>query len=256
MYDDLTRPPLSAVALTRALSSQGLRVEVLASTGSTNAVVVARAVQGEPAGLVVVAEEQTAGRGRLDRAWVSPARSGLTFSVLLRPGVPLEQWGVVPLLAGAAVAGAVRELTGLDVVLKWPNDLLVRHPDLGERKLCGLLAEVAGGGVVLGVGLNVSTRVDELPHEQATSLAVEGATADRDTVLRAVLRSLSGLVTGAVLDNGMAAYRGLCSTVGRQVRVELPGGGVREGLAEGVDDVGRLVVDGVPHAAGDVVHLR
>jgi len=243
-YGDLDRPPLRAEALARALAADGWRVEVLPETGSTNAVVAERARAGEEPGLVVVAERQTAGRGRLDRQWLSPPRAGLTFSVLLAP--PPAQLSWVPLMGGLAVATAVREQTGVDAVLKWPNDVLV-----GDRKLAGLLAEAVDGKVVLGIGLNVTTRREELPVEQATSLALEGAdTTDRDTLLRAVLRALS------FGEAQRSAYRQLCSTLGRQVRVELPGGDSVEGTAQEVDDQGRLVVDGVAYAAGDVVHLR
>ena len=250
-YDDLDRPPLRQAALQRALGPDGWRLQVLQETGSTNAVVAERARAGEPEGLVVVAESQTAGRGRLDRTWVSPPRAGLTFSVLVRPDLPADQWPWLPLWTGLAVATALRERAELDAVLKWPNDVLV-----AERKVCGVLAELPQpGAAVLGIGLNVTTRAGELPHDAAGSLALAGArTTDRDTVLRAVLRSLR-----AVLDDptaAKAAYRERCSTLGRRVRVELPGGGSAEGVAEAVDDAGRLVVAGTPYGAGDVVHLR
>ena len=247
-YADLDRPPLRERALVRALEPDGWRLVVLQSTGSTNQVVADRARAGEPAGLVVVAEQQTAGRGRLDRAWTSPARAGLTLSVLLRSELPEQQWPWLPLWSGLAVARAMREQCGVEAVLKWPNDVLV-----GGRKLAGVLAEVpVAGAVVLGIGLNVTTRADELPSAQATSLALEGAaTTDRDTVLRAVLRSL----TAVLAEGGPDGYRALCSTIGTVVRVELPGGGSVSGTAEAVDDAGRLVVDGVPYGVGDVVHL-
>jgi len=247
-YGDLDRPPLRPAALARALGPDRWRPEVVPTAGSTNALVAARARAGEPAGLVVAAEEQTAGRGRLSRTWTSPPRAGLTFSVLLRPDLPAERWSWLPLWGGVAVARAVREQTGVDAVLKWPNDVLV-----DGRKLCGLLAEVPGpGAVVLGIGLNVTTRRDELP-DGGTSLLLEGATTtDRDTVLRAVLRSLAAVLDEAAPDG----YRALCTTLGARVRLELPDGSSVEGTAEAVDDAGRLVVDGVPHGAGDVVHLR
>lgn len=250
-YADLDRPPLRATALQRALGPEGWRVEVLARTASTNALVAERARAGEAAGLVVVTEHQTAGRGRLDRTWTSPPRAGLTFSVLQRPSWPAAQWGWLPLLTGLAVATALREQAELDAVVKWPNDVLVQ-----ERKVCGVLAEVPEpGAVVLGIGLNVTTRPDELPHAQATSLRIEEAsTTDRDTVLRAVLRALSTAL--AEPGDARARYRGLCSTLGRQVRVELPGREPVTGTAEAVDDAGQLVVDGARFGAGDVVHVR
>ena len=249
MYRDLDRPPLRQAALARGLAADGWRVEVVDRAGSTNAVVADRARAGEAAGLVLVAEQQDAGRGRLDRTWVSPPRAGLTFSVLLRPDLPAAAWPWLPLWTGVAVARALRDRAGVDAVLKWPNDVLV-----DGRKVCGLLAEVpAPGSLVLGVGLNVTTTRAELPHEGATSLRLaDAATTDRDTVLRAVLRELAGVLVEQPRD----AYRALCSSLGRTVRVELPGGGVAEGPAEAVDDDGRLVVAGTAYAAGDVVHLR
>ena len=226
VYDDLDRPPLRAAALTRALAPDGWRVEVLSQTPSTNAVVADRARAGEAAGLVVVAEQQSAGRGRLDRTWTSPARAGLTFSALVRPASPVAGWGWIPLLAGLAVIRALRSR-----------------------------AEVAApGAVVIGVGLNVSARRDELPVESATSLALEGAgSMDRDTILRAVLRELTEVLADE--QGSRIAYRARCTTVGQIVRLELPTR-VVTGTAEAVDDDGRLVVDGKAYGAGDVVHLR
>lgn len=250
-YGDLARPPLRPAALARALGPNGWRLLLLEETASTNAVAAERARRGEPGGLVVVAEAQTAGRGRLDRLWVSPPRAGLTFSVLLRPDLPSGQWPWLPLWAGLAVATALRERAEVDAVLKWPNDVLIAN-----RKVCGVLAEVpVPGAAVVGIGLNVTTAREELPHDQATSLQLSGArTTDRDTLLRVVLRAL-----GTVLADPAAArasYRERCSTIGRNVRVELPGDRAVEGAAEQVDDDGRLVVDGTAYGAGDVVHLR
>lgn len=250
-YGDLDRPPLRALALQRALQPDGWRLQVLAETASTNALLAQRARAGEPAGLVLVAESQTAGRGRLDRSWVSPPRAGLTFSVLLRPELPPAQWPWLPLWAGLAVATALRERAEVPAELKWPNDVLVEG-----RKLCGILAEVPEpGAVVVGIGLNVSTSEDELPHPGTTSLRLAGArTADRDTVLRAVLRSLTTVLADPAA--AQEAYRERCSTLGRWVRVELPAERSVEGVAETVDEDGRLVVDGTAYGAGDVVHLR
>ncbi|NUS56649.1 MAG: biotin--[acetyl-CoA-carboxylase] ligase, partial [Streptomycetaceae bacterium] len=145
-WTDLERPPLREPELQRALVRGGglwRDVVVLPETGSSNADVAARS--GEAEGLVVVAESQTAGRGRLDRTWTAPPRSGLFLSMLLKPvDVPVQRWGWLPLLTGVAAARAVSRAGGIDVRLKWPNDLLV-----GERKLAGILAERAGEGVVV-----------------------------------------------------------------------------------------------------------
>jgi BirA family biotin operon repressor/biotin-[acetyl-CoA-carboxylase] ligase len=274
-YSDLQRPPLATRALQRALLvPDGLwrRLDIKAETGSTNADVADAARAGEPEGLVVVAEQQTAGRGRRERQWVSPPRAGLTLSVLLRPGdgahpVPQRQWGWLPLLAGVALRDAVHRIAEVDAALKWPNDLLV-----GDAKCAGILAEVAGDAVVLGIGLNVTTRVDELPPVTglpATSLQIAGATStDRDPLLRALLRGLAGWYAGWRESGGdaemcglLGAYRRHCATIGRDVRVQLPGGAELAGTVTTVDRDGQLVVrtaDGSENrvSAGDVVHVR
>jgi BirA family transcriptional regulator, biotin operon repressor / biotin---[acetyl-CoA-carboxylase] ligase len=273
-YTDLDRPPLNERALNRALVRPGglwRQITVVAETGSTNADLAEAARDGADEGLVLVAEAQSAGRGRLDRVWTAPPRSGLAFSVLLRPPVPVARLGWLPLMAGVAVVRALHgfaEVEGItrggmaDATLKWPNDVLIHG-----RKLAGILAERAGDAVVLGIGLNVGLRADELPVPTATSLALEGAPADRDPVLRAILRELAARYVdfcgewaeGALRD----AYRAVCATLGRRVRVELPGGTPEGGLtgeAVDIDENGCLVVraaDG-EHAlsAGDVVHVR
>jgi BirA family biotin operon repressor/biotin-[acetyl-CoA-carboxylase] ligase len=271
-WSDLDRPPLNAAALQRAIvTPDGFWTEltVVERTGSTNSDLAARAKAGAPEGAVLVAEEQSAGRGRLDRQWTAPPRSGLFFSVLLRPsGVPVERWGWLPLLAGVATATAVSRAGGVDTGLKWPNDLLVTV-DGEERKTGGILAERAGDdGVVIGIGLNVSLREDELPVPAAGSLALAGAKGtDRDPLLRAVLRSLADWygewrTAGGDPDASRLrpVYAAGCVTLGRAVRAELPGGDAVTGTAVTVDDDGRLVISsgGAERAvgAGDVVHLR
>ncbi|GGX89056.1 biotin--[acetyl-CoA-carboxylase] ligase [Streptomyces hiroshimensis] len=269
-WSDLDRPPLNATALRRGLLRPGAlwsSVDVVGRTGSTNTDLVAA---GGPEGAVLVAEEQSAGRGRLDRTWTAPPRSGLFFSVLLRPGpdVPVERWGWLPLLAGVATAAALSRAAGVDTALKWPNDLLV---NVGgeERKAGGILAERSGDAVVVGIGLNVSLRADELPVPTAGSLALAGAQVlDRDPLLRAVLRSLEewyGRWRDAAGDPAQSrlqeAYAAGCATLGRHVRAELPGGRELVGEAVAVDGDGRLVLataDGVqqPVGAGDIVHVR
>lgn len=269
MFGDLGRPPLRASAITRAVVYDGSlwhSVRVVMQTASTNADVAAAARAGAAEGLVLVAEQQTGGRGRLDRRWVSPAQAGLTFSVLLCPPgrIPRAQWGWLPLLAGVGLVKAVGSLGEVPARLKWPNDML-----LGEHRLkaAGVLAEVVGDAVAVGIGLNVSTRRGELP-DTATSLLVEGAVCtDRDPLLRAILREIESLYrrwceTGgdAVRSGLRTAYVEVCDTLGREVSVEVPGGPPLRGRAEAIDGTGRLVVrtGSEVHAvaAGDVTHLR
>ncbi|MER7913394.1 biotin--[acetyl-CoA-carboxylase] ligase [Streptomyces sp. NPDC096068] len=270
-WSDLDRPPLNETALRRALVlPDGLwtSLDVVPTTGSTNTDLAARA--GElPEGAVLVAEEQTSGRGRLDRTWSAPARSGVFVSVLLKPDVPAHRWGWLPLLTGVAAATGLAKAAGVDMSLKWPNDLLVSVRG-EERKTGGILAERAGpDGVVVGLGLNVTLREDELPVPGAGSLLLADAVStDRDTLLRAVLRSLAqwyGEWTRAGGDPGASglqeAYAAGCATLGRRVRAELPGERTLEGEAIALDGDGRLVVateGGGTEAvgAGDIVHVR
>lgn len=276
-WSDLDRPPLNGAALRRGLVRDGghgglyCDVDVVQRTGSTNNDLVGLAVKGDAEeGAVLVAEEQTAGRGRLDRQWTAPTRSGLFFSVLLKPAeVPVARWGWLPLLTGVAVATGLSRAAGIDTQLKWPNDLLV---SVGgeERKAGGILAERAGeDGVVVGVGINVTLREQELPVPQAGSLLLAGAiTTDRDPLLRAVLRSLEEWYGRWREAGGDPAASGLqetyaagCATLGRTVRAELPGDRSITGEAVAVDGDGRLVIateEGVqePVGAGDIVHLR
>jgi BirA family biotin operon repressor/biotin-[acetyl-CoA-carboxylase] ligase len=263
------RPPLREAALRRALvvpRGPYTALDVVDEAGSTNADLAAAARSGAGDRTVLIAEHQSAGRGRGDRSWQAPPRSGLALSVLLRPAqVPPARWGWLPLLAGVALCEVVADLGQVDATLKWPNDLL-----LGPRraKAAGILAEVVGGAVVLGIGLNVSMRAGELPVPQATSLAIEGAACtDRELLVGALLRRLDEEVRRWSFRGGDAgasglreAYRARCSTLGQQVRVELSGHGALLGTAVDIDGEGRLVLDtrGVRQAvsAGDITHLR
>jgi BirA family biotin operon repressor/biotin-[acetyl-CoA-carboxylase] ligase len=263
----VSREPLSAAALREAVVMPGglwRDIRVLAETGSTNADLLAEAAGGAPEGVVLVAEEQSAGRGRIGRSWVSPARAALMFSVLLRPGtVPAGKKGWMPLLAGVALAESLRASASVDARLKWPNDVLA-----DGAKLAGILTEQAGDAIVVGAGVNVSTSRDELPVSGATSLVLAGAGClDRHRLLTGMLagierwyRAWSGRSGDAEKSGLRADYRRLCATLGRQVRVEMPGGVFVSGEAADVDGDGRLLVrtsSGLaPVSAGDVVHVR
>jgi len=207
----------------------------------------------------------------MGRTWVSPPRSSLMFSVLLRPAeVPPARRGWVPLLAGVAAATAVRRVTGVPATLKWPNDLLV-----ADRKLAGILAEQSGDALVVGLGLNVSTTAPELPEAAegalpATSLGLEQAsTLDRSALLAELLGQFESWYQAWRRTNPPGdpevsgvrrAYLDLSATIGRDVRVERPGGRVTTGRAVGLDPDGQLIVEtpGGREAvsAGDVRHLR
>lgn len=256
------RPPVDRVTLA-ALPDWD--VEVVEESTSTNGALAARAREGAPEGLVLVTEHQTAGRGRLDRAWETPARSSLTFSVLLRPDVPPTSWSWLPLLTGYAVQAALADRLP-DIALKWPNDVLVDGDGGIGRKVCGILVErvETGSGpmAVVGVGINVDQTLDELPVALATSVSLEtGEPVERTGLLAQVLGSLHGLM-GLLddVDSLRRAYADVCVTLGRTVDVHLPAGDVRRGEALDIDASGALVVgtdDGTfTVAAGDVVHVR
>jgi BirA family transcriptional regulator, biotin operon repressor / biotin---[acetyl-CoA-carboxylase] ligase len=247
-------------------------VEVVPTTASTNSDLLARADAGAGSGLVLVAQEQTAGRGRLDRTWESPPGTGLTFSVLVEPWTDRGAWGWLPLLSGLAVAEAIRERSGLTAGLKWPNDVLI-----DERKVAGVLVQVTADArrAVVGIGINTHLGQQDLPIPEATSLMLAGADeagADRSGLLRAVLLRLAarlgagGGAGGAAAPPApepaaMADYRRRCVTLGRHVDVAGAVGRHVRGVAADVADDGSLVVDvdgdGVAHvASGDVVHVR
>ncbi|HEY8472898.1 MAG TPA: biotin--[acetyl-CoA-carboxylase] ligase [Natronosporangium sp.] len=261
------RPPLPESSLREAVlrgSALWREMRVVAETGSSNADVAAAARAGAAEGLIVVAEHQRAGRGRTGRSWSSPPRAGLAVSVLLRPAVPPTRLGWLPLLAGVALAESVHRETGLLARLKWPNDLLI-----GGRKCAGILAEAVGvQAVVVGIGLNVTLRADELPIPEATSLALAGArTTDRTRLLVALLAAIEawyGRWRDAAGDpdaSGLRpAYLRACATIGQRVRALLPDGTEPTGTATTVDPDGRLVL-ALPAgpravAAGDITHLR
>jgi BirA family transcriptional regulator, biotin operon repressor / biotin---[acetyl-CoA-carboxylase] ligase len=248
-------------------------LDVVSSTGSTNADLVAAAASGAEDRTVLIAERQTAGRGRRSRDWISPPESGLYLSVLLRPGdVPAARLGGLAVVAGLALQGTAVEFAGVDAMLKWPNDLLT-GPALG--KCAGVLSEAAAGGaaVVVGIGLNVTSVPGEVPAGPggliATSLAEAGArVTDRTEIAIDLLTRFASLESswrsagGDLGSSGLLTdYRAGCATLGQRVRVELPSGDDLTGLAADLTPAGELVIksdDGgeVTVSAGDVVHLR
>jgi BirA family biotin operon repressor/biotin-[acetyl-CoA-carboxylase] ligase len=263
-WTDLDRPPLSLGRLRAALRDDPVwhELRLLDSTESTNAVAATAARDGAAEGLVVVAEQQRSGRGRLDRRWESPPRAGVLLSGLVRPAAPPATWPLVPLLAGVAAVEAIRSVARLPVRLKWPNDVIV-----DDRKLGGILVErVDDGAVVIGIGINVSTRPDELPVATATSIGIEGGATDREPLVKELLRAMSRRYSAFRAADGaprsvVPAYREVCETIGRRVVVHVTGREPHRGLATDVDDSGMLVVRAdagrqTTWSAGDVVHVR
>jgi BirA family biotin operon repressor/biotin-[acetyl-CoA-carboxylase] ligase len=246
--------PTLVAARMRALGGSWPEPVVLDSVESTNAVLAQ--LPGDSEGVCVVADEQTAGRGRLDRMWTSNAGAGLWMSVRVSlAGAPSERW---PLLTMASAVAAHRALiTACDVPaqIKWPNDLVV-----GARKLGGLLTEVVGSVAIVGIGINVDWPAEHLPTPAATSVLVEGGRTDLVELLARILVGLEGLLPGwrEGGDDFVAAFREACVTLGRKVTVNLPGGDTLTGIASDIDDRGHLVVQNqvnvVSVSAGDVIH--
>lgn len=241
------------------------RLEVLEESASTNAAlrVLSADADAWPHLSVLITDNQTAGRGRLDRSWVAPAGSALAISVLIRelPSQP-EAIGWIPLVAGLAMADAVTvQLSDHEVAVKWPNDVLV-----DGRKICGILAESTGSAVVLGAGINTAMSPDQLPVPGATSFAVLSAMCDEDRLVSDYLRRLEGLLSALAAwgdaDRGgvHAAVSARCATLGREVDVVLPDGADLHGTATRLEPDGRLCVDSGGEetlvSAGDVVHAR
>lgn len=240
-------------------------------TSSTNAEVLELARVGAPEGLVVVADHQTAGRGRRGRVWIAPPGSALLASVLLRPRLAAVDAHLVTLAAALAASDACYQVAGIRPALKWPNDLVLEAPlnEVGASgKLAGILAHSLVEGdvlhaVVVGMGCNVTAAAATVPAAVCLEAAA-GRPVDRDALLGAWLGHLDHWYASALVGEGgrrnvLEAYRRWCSTLGRRVRVELADGAV-EGRAVDVTDDGRLVVETATGrrwiSAGDVVHLR
>ncbi|MGW6425289.1 biotin--[acetyl-CoA-carboxylase] ligase [Nocardia sp. NPDC055053] len=261
----MNRAPIDARRLDSSSADGPLsfyeRIDVVESTGSTNADLVARAADSTADRQALLAEEQVSGRGRHARTWVSPPRAQISLSILVRlPDIDPTTLGWLPLLTGVAVVDALRRATGAGAELKWPNDVL-----LGGRKLAGILAEVAATGaapaVVVGIGLNVDLDESELPVPHATSLTLAGIDTDRTGLVAAILTEFAARFSawqraGWATSELAAAYRERCATIGVDVRAELPGGQVLTGVATGIDDTGRLLIGDRAVSAGDVSHLR
>ena len=267
--------PLSLETIRAHLKTReiGASLSVHEEVASTNRTLVDLARAGASHGTVVVAEFQTAGRGRLGRPWVSPPGLNLYVSILLTAAHASRAITWIPLLAAVAVVRAIKTMTGFSLKVKWPNDVLVPGNG-GGRKLAGILVEAIGHGqagakaVVVGIGINVNMPAEAFPEDlraSATSLLIEaGHPFERAPLLAALLGDWERLYD-RLCDQGAdgiaADYAAVCATLGKQVRVELVGGGRMDGIAEGLAPDGALRLrtgEGkiLEIRAGDVVHLR
>lgn len=257
-----TRPDAVTIAELIGPGSIFGPIEVVDSTGSTNADLAMSARRGERPGKVLISREQTAGRGRLARQWVSPSDASISMSMLLEPSQPATSWGWLSLLAGMAVRGALRQLApeGVTVSLKWPNDVL-----LDGKKVCGILAERLEYDrralAVVGLGINLTLTGEQLPVPNATSLLLCGFSTTANAVISGVLIQFERLMnqwemTGSLREE----YRAQCASIGAELTVSRVGGDPVEGIGYDVDVAGCLQVRSAhgmeTFAVGDVVHAR
>lgn len=229
--------------------------------GSTNTELVAAATAGAPAWSVIVAEYQTAGRGRMGRAYTAPPGAQIPLSILIRPPASaVERIGTMPFATGLALVDTIGYDNGAR--MKWPNDL-----NVDNRKMCGILAEAVALGaepaIVIGLGLNTDLAQDELPVPHATSLRLEGIDYEKTALVGQLLRNLHRRLTDWENNDPstLADYRAVSSTIGHNVRAILPGDKELVGLAIGVKEDGQLIIEDDNKelhyvAVGDVIHLR
>ena len=225
-------------------------------TGSTQEDLYQLASSGSALPKTILASEyQSSGRGRLDRTFEAAPHSALTFSIYIEPKIEKEEWSFLTLLAGLSVHEALHTLDPqVTVGVKWPNDLLI-----GDKKFVGMIAQATDKGVVLGIGINVGMTKEELPVENATSLAIEDfAELDRNVILAAIINHFE--INLEMWENDqsfLAQYRSASVTLGKQVEVSLPGGEKLSSRAVDISNAGGLMLeDGSEVTVGDVVHLR
>ena len=244
-FDLLTEARLKSMIKTELFAN---KIYAFWSVGSTNEFAYSRASQGETEGTLVIAEQQSKGRGRKSRSWDSPFNKGLWFSLILRPELPASRAGLVPYLAGVSVSEAIENLMGLEPDVKWPNDLL-----LNGRKFCGILSEVEFENstikfIILGIGINVNHKSNEFPaefREQATSLHIEsGAQIDRVELLSEVIWQLEKKYI-AMKQNGFGdiinKWKKKCPQLGKEVSI-VQDDEKYQGIFEDLNDEGCLLL--------------
>lgn len=222
----------------------GKKIEVLKTVDSTNEEIKRRAANGEPSGLIIVAEEQTKGKGRLGKSW-SGNKGGLFFTALIRPDMSPSDISSITLAAGYGVCLAIREYTGLDARIKWPNDIII-----GNKKIVGILTEIAAQTdkldyAAIGIGINVNNNFpDEISHK-ATSLYAElGKEINRNDFFRCVIKRLDKVISSFLVCmsiDDITSFTELCATIGRNVSVKR-NGRLIDGKAIGLSKYGELII--------------
>jgi BirA family biotin operon repressor/biotin-[acetyl-CoA-carboxylase] ligase len=258
----IIRRPLDIVRVNFALRESYWRVRVIDVIGSTQTDLAIEVRSGySQGGDVLIADYQSAGRGRLNRSFVAPPQSAILFSFFIRPGRNSEDWGWLPLLAGQAVSAAIESECATTAVLelKWPNDILINH-----KKVAGILSERVetpdGPGIIIGIGINVTISAEELPNTSATSLALQGCeNCNREDLLVNVLQKFAQyLKRWESKDTELIReYERSSATIGQRVRIDSPSGKIWESTATGIDESGGLVLaSGEIITVGDIAHLK
>ncbi len=238
---------LSSEAIGAALKDGYWRVSVLEESTSTQT----QLRESSPKdGDVITAEYQSAGRGRLDRKFEAVKSSALLFSCYMKPNISKEFFGKIPLLAGVAVAKSINEITNSkNFKCKWPNDIL-----FDEKKIAGLLCEAYGDGVIIGIGINVSTAEEDLPVNHASSIFLETQKIiDRNKLLVLILNNLKETIHQGC---DLLEYEQYCSTLEKAVSITLPSGEVISDVAQAISEAGALVFkSGREVTVGDLIHI-
>ncbi len=228
----------------------GRKIVLYDTVTSTNQVMKDFAGKGEEEGLVVIAEMQTDGRGRRDRLWHSPRGKGLYVSVLLRPPLPLDQFGKISMMTALALVKTITKITRLPAAIKWPNDIFVQN-----KKMAGILIEnsmttTSLNSVIVGIGLNVNLLPKDMPEDlraATTSIAIVlGRTVDKDEVLHTLLKEMNRLYYKLIRRQDAAwligAWQGACAHMNQEVRVSQNKYSF-EGIFRGVDGSGAALLE-------------
>lgn len=252
MGKELLRAALDQAEINRLVTPYW-RVSVVELTSTTQGDLAHRVSQGDAnIGDVIATEFQSSGRGRLDRSFEAAPGTALLFSFYIQPRRIKDDWGWIPLIAGYSVA---KTLHAYNATIKWPNDILIKG-----KKVAGLIAEIVGEGVVVGIGVNVGMEQEQLPVTSATSLLLEGAVdLTRNQLLCEILEEFEQhfLQWDEGIEEVIPLYKHLCATLGKEVRIEYPGGKTHVAIAEDISDIGALVLDDGTHVqSADVIHLR